>query len=40
MDEALAEFNFAFLSPVYSILDGKACDILYIIHCIDAIKQY
>ena len=34
LDEALAESNIAFLRPVYSILDGKAFNILYIIHYI------
>ena len=40
LDEALAESNMAFLSPVFSIFDGKTYNILYITHYIDAIKQY
>ena len=39
LDEAQAESNIAFLSPVYSILDGKAYTILYIIQYIDDIKH-
>ena len=39
LDEAQAESNIPFLSPVYSILDGKAYTILYIIQYIDDIKQ-
>ena len=39
LDEAQAESNITFLSPVYSILDGKAYTILYIIQYIDDIKE-
>ena len=40
LDEAQAESNIAFFHPVYSILYGKAYNILYIIHYIDDIEQY
>ena len=39
LDEASAESNIVFLRPVYSILDGKASNILYIILYTDDMQQ-
>ena len=39
LDEVEGKSNIAFLCPVYSILDGKAYNIWYIIHYILNIKQ-
>ena len=39
LDEAYADSNLAFLSPVYSIMTGKAYTVLYVTYYIDDIKQ-